>query len=160
MTDVAPEQSMDEILHKVQREYAQQHKEQVQAPADVPRSAEVHDLNQASGGRKSRSGNRSADSPEPNDKGEEPAEATDGGERLISAATAGNAMAVLGQLAALQSARRRASEFRMGEAGHTVEDVLREALRPMLQAWLDEKLPGIAERLVQAELSRAMGEPG
>ena len=48
----------------------------------------------------------------------------------------------------------------MGEAGHTVEDVLREALRPMLQAWLDEKLPGIAERLVQAELSRAMGEPG
>ena len=40
----------------------------------------------------------------------------------------------------------------------TLEDVIREMLRPMLQGWLDEKLPDILERLVRAELARALGE--
>jgi cell pole-organizing protein PopZ len=29
-------------------------------------------------------------------------------------------------------------------------------LQPMLQSWLDEKLPGIIERLARAELARVM----
>jgi uncharacterized protein len=36
----------------------------------------------------------------------------------------------------------------------TLEDVVRETLRPMLKSWLDENLPRVAERMVQAEIER------
>jgi cell pole-organizing protein PopZ len=45
-----------------------------------------------------------------------------------------------------------------GGPERTLEDVIREMLRPMLQGWLDERLPEIIERLVRAELARALGE--
>jgi len=34
------------------------------------------------------------------------------------------------------------------------EAMVRELIRPMLKAWLDERLPAIVERLVRAELDR------
>ena len=36
----------------------------------------------------------------------------------------------------------------------TLEDVVRETLRPVLKSWLDEKLPSLVERMVQAEIER------
>ena len=36
----------------------------------------------------------------------------------------------------------------------TLEDVVRETLRPMLTSWLDEHLPSLVERMVQAEIER------
>jgi cell pole-organizing protein PopZ len=36
----------------------------------------------------------------------------------------------------------------------TLEDLAREMLRPMLKAWLDDNLPPLVERLVQAEIER------
>jgi uncharacterized protein len=36
----------------------------------------------------------------------------------------------------------------------TLEDLVREMLKPMLKAWLDDNLPGIVERLVRAEIER------
>jgi uncharacterized protein len=36
----------------------------------------------------------------------------------------------------------------------SLEDVVREALRPMLKSWLDENLPRVVERLVEAEIER------
>jgi uncharacterized protein len=36
----------------------------------------------------------------------------------------------------------------------TLEDVVREMLRPMLKVWLDDNLPGIVERLVRTEIER------
>ena len=33
-------------------------------------------------------------------------------------------------------------------------------LRPMLQSWLDQHLPGIVERLVREEIARVVGESG
>jgi cell pole-organizing protein PopZ len=36
----------------------------------------------------------------------------------------------------------------------SLEDVVRETLRPMLKSWLDENLPGVVERMVQAEIER------
>ena len=36
----------------------------------------------------------------------------------------------------------------------TLEDVVRETLRPMLKSWLDENLPAVVERMVQAEIER------
>ncbi len=38
--------------------------------------------------------------------------------------------------------------------GRTLEDVVREMLRPMLQQWLDDNLPGIVQEAVQAEVER------
>ena len=39
----------------------------------------------------------------------------------------------------------------------TVEDLMKEMLRPMLKAWLDDNLPAMVERLVQAEIRRVTG---
>ena len=36
----------------------------------------------------------------------------------------------------------------------TLEDLVREMLRPMLKSWLDDNLPTIVERLVRAEIER------
>ena len=36
----------------------------------------------------------------------------------------------------------------------TLEDLVKEMLRPMLKAWLDDNLPGLVERLVRAEIER------
>ena len=36
----------------------------------------------------------------------------------------------------------------------TLEDLVREMLRPMLKSWLDDNLPGLVERLVRAEIER------
>jgi cell pole-organizing protein PopZ len=40
--------------------------------------------------------------------------------------------------------------------GPTLEDVVRETLRPMLKSWLDENLPRVVERMVQAEIERVI----
>ena len=56
-----------------------------------------------------------------------------------------------------------ASFARLAEVGRAdggdrpLDDLVRETLRPMLQAWLDENLPGLVERLVRAEISRVVG---
>ena len=39
-------------------------------------------------------------------------------------------------------------------SGNTLEDLVRELLRPMLKQWLDENLPGIVERMVAKEMAR------
>jgi uncharacterized protein len=38
----------------------------------------------------------------------------------------------------------------------TLEEVVREALRPMLNSWVDENLPDLVERMVQSEIERAI----
>jgi hypothetical protein len=45
----------------------------------------------------------------------------------------------------------------MGGAS-TLEDVMRELLRPVMQGWLDDKLPPVVEQVVRAELARAFRE--
>ena len=43
------------------------------------------------------------------------------------------------------------------ENGRTLQDLVREMLRPMLKSWLDDNLPGLVERLVMAEIERMTG---
>ena len=38
--------------------------------------------------------------------------------------------------------------------GVTVEEIVREEVRPLLKEWLDKNLPGIVERIVTAEIRR------
>ena len=40
----------------------------------------------------------------------------------------------------------------------TLDDVVREALRPMLKSWLDENLPRVVERMVQAEVDGSLAD--
>jgi cell pole-organizing protein PopZ len=42
----------------------------------------------------------------------------------------------------------------MGEGGRTLEELVRETLRPLLKAWLDQNLPPLVERMVRVEIER------
>jgi uncharacterized protein len=80
--------------------------------------------------------------------------------RILSSATSGAAAAAFAQLGSLPRERRREGELLLGSTDRTLEDIVRDLLRPMLQTWLDEHLPGIVERLVREEIARVVGEAG
>lgn len=42
----------------------------------------------------------------------------------------------------------------LGQSGKTIEDMVKEMLRPMLKDWLDRNLPPIVERYVEREIVR------
>lgn len=52
-------------------------------------------------------------------------------------------------------AAERSLQVRSG--GPTIEDMVREELRPLLKEWLDTNLPTLVERLVRAEIERVVG---
>ena len=83
-----------------------------------------------------------------------------GRERIISAATSGAAAAAFAGLAALPHERRNETELSLGGVERTLEEIVRDLLRPLLQDWLDGHLPGIVERLVREEIARVVGEAG
>ncbi|MCJ2134636.1 DUF2497 domain-containing protein [Methylobacterium sp. J-026] len=65
-------------------------------------------------------------------------------EALVSPATdasVGSAFNLLAHTVLTQNAR-------------TLEDLVKEMLRPMLKSWLDDNLPAVVERLVRAEIER------
>jgi cell pole-organizing protein PopZ len=79
--------------------------------------------------------------PPPEPEGQQPSPQDD---RLLSGSTSvavDSAFSSLAQTVLLRNAR-------------TLEDVVREMLRPMLKTWLDDNLPGLVERLVRAEIER------
>ncbi len=44
--------------------------------------------------------------------------------------------------------------------GPTIEDLVREELRPIVASWLDQHLPPMVERLVRVEIERVVGRVG
>jgi cell pole-organizing protein PopZ len=46
---------------------------------------------------------------------------------------------------------------RVHSGGPTIEDIVREEIRPLLKSWLDANLPPLVERLVRAEIERVVG---
>ena len=86
--------------------------------------------------------------------------AAGGGERILSAATSGAAAAAFARLGGMPRDQRAEGELLLGDSGRTLEDIVREALRPLLQAWLDKNLPGIVERLVREEIGRVVRDAG
>jgi hypothetical protein len=77
-------------------------------------------------------------------------------DRLISTASAAASVAALSQL--VQRPRDRSSEMPMGAVDRTLEDLIRELVRPLLKTWLDENLPLLVERLVRDEITRLVRE--
>lgn len=55
---------------------------------------------------------------------------------------------------AVDSAFNTLAQSVLVQNAKTLEDLVREMLRPMLKAWLDENLPGMVERMVRAEIER------
>ena len=56
--------------------------------------------------------------------------------------------------AAVDSAFNALAQTVLVHNARTLEDLVREMLRPMLKVWLDNNLPGMVERLVRAEIER------
>ncbi|HQT85481.1 MULTISPECIES: DUF2497 domain-containing protein [Acidiphilium] len=47
----------------------------------------------------------------------------------------------------------------VSRGGISIEDIVREEMRPMLKSWLDAHLPNLVERVVRAEIERLVGRP-
>jgi cell pole-organizing protein PopZ len=56
--------------------------------------------------------------------------------------------------AAVDSAFNALAQTVLVHNARTLEDLVREMLRPMLKVWLDDNLPGMVECLVRAEIER------
>jgi cell pole-organizing protein PopZ len=63
---------------------------------------------------------------------------------LISSAT----------VSAVDSAFNSLAHTVLGNNARTLEDLVKEMLRPMLKGWLDDNLPTMVERIVRAEIER------
>jgi cell pole-organizing protein PopZ len=56
--------------------------------------------------------------------------------------------------AAVDSAFKTLAQTVLVHNARTLEDLVREMLRPMLKAWLDDNLPSMVERIVKEEIER------
>jgi len=55
---------------------------------------------------------------------------------------------------AVESAFNALANTVLSNNARTLEDLVKEMLRPMLKSWLDDNLPGLVERIVKAEIER------
>jgi uncharacterized protein len=63
-------------------------------------------------------------------------------------------------VSAVESAFNTLANTVLSSNARTLEDLVKEMLRPMLKSWLDDNLPGLVERIVKAEIERvSRGRP-
>ena len=62
-------------------------------------------------------------------------------------------------VSAVESAFNTLAHTVLSNNARTLEDLVKEMLRPMLKAWLDDNLPGLVERIVKAEIERVSRGP-
>lgn len=148
---------MDEILESIRRILAEDDRAVAPPPRTRP-GGDVFDLTEAINDdgsvrhippislvvpeppRKLPDGRIEPAPPRPRDATTEP--------RLVSQAASESVAASFARLASIPS--REGGE-------RSLDDLVRETLRPMLQAWLDAHLPELVERLVRAEIARVVG---
>ncbi|WP_234035657.1 DUF2497 domain-containing protein [Erythrobacter insulae] len=75
---------------------------------------------------------------------------------LITEEVRGAMQENLAALAMISEPGARPQIVRSGET--SLEGMTRELLRPMLADWLDKNLPGMVEKMVQAEIARIAGK--
>jgi len=136
MGDIQQDPSMEEILASIKRVIAEDSRSTA-SPLTRPRRATASELPPPP-----EEDVLELDDPVPEDSG------------LLSSDVAA---ASRERLAALSALRQRSEAG--GPAADTgpLEAVVREMLRPMLKAWLDEHLPEIVEQLVTREIARITG---
>ena len=57
-------------------------------------------------------------------------------------------------IAAVDTAFNTLAQTVLGQNARTLEDLVKEMLRPLLKSWLDDNLPGVVDRIVRAEIER------
>jgi uncharacterized protein len=72
----------------------------------------------------------------------------------LSSATAAAATATFAELARTMAQEPSSSGNMALGSGRTLEDLVKEMLRPMLKEWLDKNLPPMVEHMVRRELDR------
>jgi uncharacterized protein len=80
-----------------------------------------------------------------------PAAPNDG---LVAEEAAAAAASAVGSLVRTLTADRSPA---LHAGGPTVEEVVRDLLRPLVKEWLDAQLPGLVERVVRGEIERVVG---
>ena len=73
---------------------------------------------------------------------------------LLSTATATLATQAMSQLVSSLHTDRQTAVYR---GGPTLEDLVRDEMRPLLASWLDTHLPEMVERVVRSEIERLAG---
>ena len=63
-------------------------------------------------------------------------------------------------MSAVDSAFNSLAQTVLVQNARTLEDLVREMLRPLLKSWLDDNLPGMVERMVRAEIERVSRSRG
>ena len=135
MGDMSREPSMEDILSSIRRVIARD-----EAPGSIREA-------------------RLAENDDILDLQDEEAEAAPSAEELVSEASADAARQSLEALtAAVAPAVAAATVAAPTVAGRTMEDVVLDALRPMLKAWLDTNLPPLVEAMVAKEINRITGK--
>jgi uncharacterized protein len=163
----ATEPSMEEILATIRRIIAEDERQGVSGPAAPKSSEDVLVLTEAveTDGSVRHIAPSAAAAPvpplpggrvEPEPPRPDVAAGASRGERLMSSAVSEAAASAFARLNAARD--RSGPETPIGRGDKTLEDIVRELLRPLLQAWLDENLPPLVERLVQKEIARVVGE--
>jgi len=80
-----------------------------------------------------------------------PAAPNDG---LVAEEAAAAAASAVGSLVRTLTADRSPA---LHAGGPTVEEIVRDLLRPLVKEWLDAQLPGLVERVVRGEIERVVG---
>jgi len=57
-------------------------------------------------------------------------------------------------MASVESAFNSLANTVLSQNARTLEDLVKEMLRPMLKAWIDDNLPNMVERIVRSEIER------
>ena len=136
MGDMSREPSMEDILSSIRRVIARDEAPGSVREIRVPEADDILDLQ---------------------DEQESGADAAP--EELVSEASADAARQSLEALtAAIAPAVAAATVAAPAPAGRTMEDVVLDALRPMLKDWLDANLPSLVEAMVAKEISRITGK--
>jgi cell pole-organizing protein PopZ len=76
-----------------------------------------------------------------------------GPDGLIGEVTTSAISSTVGQLLRSITTDRTVAVSR---GGLTIEDIVREEIKPMLKAWFDSHLPSLVERIVRAEIGRVI----
>jgi uncharacterized protein len=158
-TKAQTEPSMEEILASIRRIIAEDGNEKPApaAAAPPPAEEEVLELTEVIDEPPARAEEPAAEEERPASplRAAMPAAQTILDDRLVSAPTAAASVAALSQLAAISAKR---DGLGLGNGQLTIEELVRDLLKPMLRDWLDANLPSMVERLVQEEIERMVRE--
>jgi cell pole-organizing protein PopZ len=75
-------------------------------------------------------------------------------ERSPQAAALDRGLISSSTMTAVDSAFNSLANTVLGQNARTLEDLVKEMLRPLLKSWLDDNLPGLVDRIVRAEIER------